>query len=133
MNYWQNPKKPASIAMAKKFNIIVNQKFTRKEIDIVCELNEFCRAAKIKGKHYYFVKNETCNYFIDYYLPDYKIAIEIDEFNHSDRNPVYEKNREKYIKNKLGCVFIRCNPDDPEFNISSLIGQIHRMILKKIN
>ena len=32
-------------------------------------------------------------YKIDLYFPDYKIAIEDDEFNHIDRDPEYEAKR----------------------------------------
>lgn len=64
-------------------------------------------------------------YYIDLYFHEYKLAIECDENNHSDRNPAYESKRQKYIEKKLGCVFIRFNPDDPNFNILETISKIH--------
>jgi very-short-patch-repair endonuclease len=102
----------------------------RKEISIVEELNAFCLNAKIKGIHQYSVKNGKKTYRIDYYLPKYKIAIEIDEFNHCGRDKNYEKIRETFIKKKLGCIFIRCNPDDKNFKISGLIGRIYSKAMK---
>ena len=120
--------KPKSIQFAVDLGINVKQKFTRKETDIVKELNLFCKTAKIKYKHQYPVKFGDNKYIIDYYLPEYNIVIEIDEFDHSDRDPEYEKVREKSIKKKLNCRFIRCNPDDPDFSIIELIGRIGKYI-----
>lgn len=125
--------KSNSIKLAKYFNINVHQKFTRKETDIINELNNFCVSSNINFIYPYSVKNKTSKYIIDYYLPDYKIAIEIDEFDHSDRDPKYEKKRENFLKKKLGCIFIRCNPDDHKFTISGLLGQIHFTIFNMIS
>ena len=59
--------------------------------------------AEINGKHLYCVNNRNGYYFIDFYFPDYNLAIEIDEHNHIVRDPTYEKCREDYIMNKLRC------------------------------
>lgn len=124
--------KPNAIDLAKYFGINVNQKVTRKEIDIVRELDLFCKFANIESKHLYTVnKNSKNRYIIDYYLPKYKIAIEIDEFDHKDRNAKYETKREQFLKKRLKCKFIRCNPDDPDFSIMEIIGKIHSVILRK--
>lgn len=121
--------------MAKYFGINVNQKFTRKEIDIVSELDLFCESANIRSKHIRSCHNHDKShheyYYIDYYLLDYNLAIEIDEFNHKDRDPKYENKRESFLKKKLNCKFIRCNPDDPNFSISGLIGQIYKEIINR--
>ena len=42
---------------------------------------------------------------------DYKLAIEIDENRHGDRNIDYEIKRQKTIKKELGCKFIRIDSD----------------------
>ncbi|MFM7989330.1 MAG: hypothetical protein ACKPKO_59450, partial [Candidatus Fonsibacter sp.] len=76
-----------------------------------------------------FQKNVN-NFRIDLYLPDQKIAIEIDENNHADRDPLYEIEREEYIKKKLGCKFIRINPDAENFKLSSWIGIIMKNIME---
>ena len=49
-------------------------------------------------------------YRIDAYFPKYKLAIEIDEHGHNDRDIDYEIKRQKAIENKLGSEFIRINP-----------------------
>ena len=55
------------------------------------------------------------NYRIDLYFQKYKLAIEIDELNHNDRNIDYEIQRQKELEKELDCVFIRINPDAIDF------------------
>ena len=43
------------------------------------------------------------------------LVVEIDEKGHVDRDPDYEKKRQKELE-KLGYHFIRINPDKPGFN-----------------
>ena len=50
-------------------------------------------------------------YWIDLYFYDYKLAIEIDEYGHSDRNIDYQIKSKKTIEQELGCEFIRIHPD----------------------
>ena len=56
-------------------------------------------------------------------MPEYKIGIEIDEYNHEYRNFNYEESRTKMIENHE-ITLIRTNPDDPNFDIKNLIVQI---------
>jgi hypothetical protein len=76
----------------------------------------------------YIPPNTDINYRIDLYFPAYRIAIECDEHNHTDRNPEYEHARETYIKSTLDCTFIRYNPHDPNFNIGEVLNQIYVII-----
>ena len=69
-------------------------------------------------------------YRIDIYFHEYKLAIEIDELGHNDRNIDYEIQRQRAIEKELGCVFIRINPDEENFNIFRAINKIHRHIKK---
>ena len=64
------------------------------------------------------MKEKTCRhnkcilgYRINLYFHDYKLAIEIDENDHSDRKIDYEIQRLKAIEQELGCEFIRTDPD----------------------
>ena len=70
------------------------------------------------------------NYRIDLYFHKYKLAIEIDELGHNDRNIDYEIQRQKALERELNCVFIRNNPDEKDFNICKEINKIHRHIKK---
>ena len=53
----------------------------------------------------------TLNYLIDFYFPKYKLAVEIDELGHADRDSVKENKRQTEIAKYLDCKFIRINPD----------------------
>ena len=67
------------------------------------------------------------NYKIDAYFPKYKLAIEIDELGHH-RDDDKEKVRENSPKQKLGCEFIRINPDSEDYDIFVETGKIHDQI-----
>ena len=69
-------------------------------------------------------------YRIDLYFHKYKLAIEVDELGHNDRNIDYEIQRQRALERELNCVFIRINPDAIDFNIFKEINKIHRHIKK---
>ena len=69
-------------------------------------------------------------YRIDLYFHKYKLAIEVDELGHNDRNIDYEIQRQQALERELNCVFIRINPDAIDFNIFKEINKIHRHIKK---
>ena len=64
------------------------------------------------------------------YLHKHKLAIEVDELGHADRNLSNEIERQKALEKELDCVFIRINPDGKNFNIFKEINKIHRHIKK---
>ena len=66
-------------------------------------------------------------YEIDLYFP-YKPAMEIDEKDHQDRDISREIERQKALEKKLGCKFIRINPDKESFDIFKAQNQIFRHI-----
>ena len=51
------------------------------------------------------------NYLIDFYFPKYKLAIEIDELGHANRDSVKENKWQTEIAKCLDCKFIRINPN----------------------
>ena len=69
-------------------------------------------------------------YRIDLYFHKYKLAIEVDELGHADRNLSNETERQKALEKGLDCVFIRSNPDGKNFNTFREINKIHRKIKK---
>ena len=69
-------------------------------------------------------------YRIDPYFHKYKLAIEVDELDHNDRNIDYEIQRQQTSERELGCLFIRINPDAIDFNIFKEINKIHRHFKK---
>ena len=70
------------------------------------------------------------SYRIDLYFHEYKLAIEVDELGHNDRNTYYEIKRERQIEKELNCVFIRANLDAADFNINKLNDQIVKHIIQ---
>ena len=71
-------------------------------------------------------------YRIDLYFHKYKLAIEVDELGHADRNLSNEIERQKAAEEELDCVFIRINPDEKNFNIFRKINKIHRHIKNQL-
>ena len=64
---------------------------------------------------------------IDAYLIEYKLEIEIDEYNHESRNFNHEKSRQLMIEIH-GITVIRTNPDAADFDMNKLINQIYKHI-----
>ena len=71
-------------------------------------------------------------YRIDLYFLEYKIVIECDEFDHSRYSIEDEQKRSDYIKENLGCTFVRFNPDAEDFSINRVINNIY-LIIKGYN
>ena len=61
---------------------------------------------------------------IDVYFSKCKLGIEIDEYNHKDRNFNYERNRQLMIESHR-FTFIRTNPDAADFDINKPNIQEH--------
>ena len=70
------------------------------------------------------------SYRIDLYFHKYKLAIDVDELGHADRNINNEIERHKVLEKELNCAFIRINLDEKDFNIFKEINKIHRHIKK---
>ena len=69
-------------------------------------------------------------YRIDLYFHENKLAIEVDELGHTNRNTNNEIERQKSLEKELNCIFVRINPDEKHFNIFKEINKIHRDIKK---
>ena len=59
------------------------------------------------------------------------LVVETDEKGHDDRNPDYEKRRQKELE-KLGYHFIRINPDKIDFNDYGEFGRVSTYIAESI-
>ena len=69
-------------------------------------------------------------YRIDLYFHKHKLAIEVDELGHADRNRSNKIERQKVLEKELDCMFIRINPNEKKFNIFKEINKIHRHVRK---
>ena len=56
-------------------------------------------------------------YMIDLFFYKHKLAIEVDELGHADRNVSNEIEKQKAIEKEIDYMFIRINPDEENFNI----------------
>ena len=70
------------------------------------------------------------NYLIDYYFPKCKLAIEVDELGHKDRDQTKENKRQKDLKEYLDCEFNRINPDEKDFSAYDELGKVQTFIDK---
>ncbi len=117
--------------LAKKLDIKINL-HTDKVVAIETNCNTLIKSGLPDDT---IIKSQYCidGYFLDMYLPEYNLVIECDEFGHSKYNKDKDNEREKYIKDKLKCKFIRFNPDAKNFNIITVIKEIYKVILIKKN
>ena len=98
-----------------------------------CKESSYLRIISVSFKTFSQIfQHQIGSYKIDLYFPEYKLAIEVDENGHIDRCPIYEQERQKYLKKYLGCKFIRFNPDENNFNIGNVISQILNETLLKL-
>ena len=67
-------------------------------------------------------------YRIDLFFHKYKLAIEVDELGHADRNIYNEIERQRALERELNCVFIRISPDERGFSMFREINKIYRHI-----
>ena len=96
----------------------------RLEISFFKLLKEALKEIDVKLIHQYYVSG----YRIDFFLPEYNLAIEYDEDHHKLRTKE-DKIREKEIKKETGCKFIRCSYKDS--NIKNLMKILKETVLKR--
>ena len=107
------------------------KKYIKTESEITKKLAEDSTLDSIKNAfegeniqtHY-----RVLGYEIDLYFYDYKLAVEIDEKDHQDRDISREIERQKALEKEPGCKFIRINPDKEKFNIFKAQNEILRHI-----
>ena len=63
------------------------------------------------------LQHSVLNHRIDLYFPRHKLAIEVDEEGHKDRDNLKEFERENTIKEHLDCKFIRIKLDEQDFDV----------------
>ena len=82
-----------------------------------------------KSQQYFQPKKLILQYsvsgcYIDAYVLEHKLAIEIDEKIHKDRNIDQEIERQKAPEKVLDCKFIRINPEKQNFDVFIEISKI---------
>ena len=92
----------------------------------------FINIMKKKKKKIQVNKN-GCKYIlfrIDAYFNKFLLATEIDEKWHTDRDLIFEEKRQKTLKDKLGCKFIRINTSNVKngYDLDYEVGNIEAFI-----
>ena len=113
---------------------IVNVNDNIKQINVcMCIENQTIGFIENSFKDIFNMKRQFIigKYRVDLYFIDYKIVVECDELNHTDRDQIKEKIREEYILS-LGNEIIRYNPNDKNFDLSNVLREINTNIFKKL-
>jgi very-short-patch-repair endonuclease len=116
-------RKPGCLDMMKQFGLDTATKIQSHEATVLEQLID-----SLDTTERYTLQHQIGPYRIDMYLPDSKVAVEVDEQGHTDRDQVYEKTREEYIKNNLTTKILRINPHAPNFRMAKEIGNLHRLL-----
>ena len=88
-------------------------KLSFKQLDLIITKQKAIdlRIRKLFSKEDIMEDFSALNYLIDFYFPKCKLAIEVDELSHKDRDQTIENKRQKDLKEYLDCKFIRIKPD----------------------
>ena len=113
-----------SCSLKNNIGFKLNDAINTKEQTMINSIKDTFEGESIQTQY------SVLGYKIDFYVHEYKLAIEVDELRHADRNINNEIKRQKALENKLNCVFIRINPNKKDFNIFKEINKIHGHIKK---
>ena len=69
-------------------------------------------------------------YRIDTYFLNHRLAIEVDEKGHQNRDLKCEIEKQKALEKELNCTFVRINPTKENFDVFNEIGKIHHYIVE---
>ena len=111
-----------SCKFKRKLGFTLHDVINTKEQPVISAIKD-----AFEGEHMQ-TQYSVLSYRIDLYFHKYKLAIEVDELGHNDRNINDEIERQKALERERNCVFIRINPDAADFNIYREINKIHRHI-----
>ena len=111
-----------SCSLKKKLGFKLYDVINTKEQTIINSIKDTFEGENIQTQY------SVLGYRIDLYFHEYKLAIEVDELGHADRNINNEIERQKALKKELNYVFIRINPHEKDFNIFKPINEIYRHI-----
>ena len=85
---------------------------------------------KVFASRKILLQHSVLSYRIDLYFLEYKLAIEIVEKRHKDKNEHKAIERQKAIEKELDCKFIRINSDKKDFDMDIHISKIHKHVIQ---
>jgi very-short-patch-repair endonuclease len=107
-----------SVKLAKELKIDHTHKYIPYETTFAINIKKAFKGEIIENQY------PVDDYNIDFYFPKYKLAIEFDENRHRFCIKK-DTERQKYIENKINCIFIRVQESD---NIFDSINKIFTYI-----
>ena len=114
--------KPVPDFLLDQFDVANNRlRLKRAENTVIKKLQTVFSAHELSFQH------KCGSYRIDVALPEYAVAIEVDENGHSNYDGQEEARRESYIKQQ-GYTLIRYNPEAE--SIERLYRRVHEAVLK---
>ena len=114
--------KPNVFKMRDVMGFVTEYRFARKEIEIKSCLRQWSSTSHYSFQEEYPVGKK---HRIDIYFYKQKLAVEVDENDHNDRDIDKELERERYIKRRLRCEFFRYNPDNKDdYSVFHFIGEL---------
>ena len=111
-----------SCSLKQKLGFKLYDVINTKEQTIISSIKDTFEGENIQTQY------SVLGYRIDLYFHEYKLAIEVDELGHTNRNINNEIERQKALEKELNFVFIRINPDKKDLNIFTEINKIHRQL-----
>ncbi len=120
-------RKPGCKDLLEQLGLNNASKVQSLEADVLEQVIDYIK--ELDDKLDYKLQYPIGKYKIDMYVPKFNLAIEVDEMGHSDRDPVYEKQREDYIKQNLTTKLLRINPNAPKFRMAKILGSLSTMIM----
>jgi len=118
--FLQRSRKPNVDEVVKQYGIDLSKTYMVPiEVKILQHIKAVFTTENIQ--HQYRVLCDNVVYYIDIYLPRWKIAIEVDETHHSKQSD-QDRHRQNAIMMKEGCYFLRCSPYHKSFDIFNFLG-----------
>ena len=102
--------------------------FEQNYITLTKEQSVISKITKLFAKEKILLQHSVLDYKIDLYFPKHKLAVEVDEKGHTDGDEKKENERKKEIKEKLGCEFVRINPNRKDYDEYVEFGEIYNHI-----
>lgn len=104
--------------------------FKQHDLIMAKEQSVLTRIMKIFPVKKILLQHSVLGYRIDLYFSEHKLAVEIDENGHKDRDVYKETGRQKATKKGLDCDFVRINYDKKDFDVYFETGKMHNNINK---
>lgn len=117
-------RKPEKESLMKQLHLTTLHMKQSLESSVLELIIDFLKEEKIEYIH----QHKCGQYFIDLYIPKFKVVVEVDEDGHKNYNKQNEQLRENYIRANLTDKILRINPNEPKFRIAREISKLNKLI-----